>query len=261
MLAVLSPAKRLVEGPAIADLPATQPELLGQAERLVAVARDLDEGDLIDLMGISEKLAELNVARFQDFSTPFTPDNARQAARLFAGDTYLGLRAEDLSADDLTWAQDHVAILSGLYGVVRPLDLIQPYRLEMGTKLSNPEGDDLYAFWGSRIASVLKKRLASHRDPVLVNLASKEYASAIDRDALGVEVIEPIFQDVKGGKARVLGMFAKKARGAMARWIVEHRVETREQLKAFDGEGYTFQPELSDDHRWVFQRPQPPPVR
>lgn len=260
MLAVISPAKRLVEGPALAELPHTQPAMLTDTRKLVKVARELDADDLQALMGISEPLAALNVARFASFRTPFTPDNARQAIRMFAGDTYAGFDAPTLTPEDLVYAQDHVAILSGLYGVVRPLDLVQPYRLEMGTKLATDQGSNLVAFWGDRIAKRLRAQLRGHADRTLVNLASHEYVSAVDRDALGVRVVTPVFQDIKDGKARTLGMFAKHARGAMARFLVQHRVEEAEALQAATPDGYRYVPELSDETTWVYQRPQPPPV-
>lgn len=260
MLVVLSPAKRLTEGPAIAELPHTTPALLEDAAELAERARSLEAEDLSELMGISAKLATLNADRFARWTADASPEQTRQAARLFAGDTYAGLEAESLSAEDLSWAQDHVAILSGLYGVLRPLDLIEPYRLEMGTKLDNARGSDLYAFWGDRIGAELARRLEGHAAPVLVNCASNEYFSAVDLEALGARVITPVFQEVKDGKARVLSFFAKKARGRMARFVIRHRCTDPEQLKAFDLDGYRFDPDASEGDRWVFRRPQPPPV-
>lgn len=260
MLMVLSPAKSLTEGPAIEDLPHTMPPLLAESERLVTTARRLSVSKLKSLMSISDDLATLNHARFQSWEQPFTPDNARQAVRLFAGDVYQGLEAESLSPEDLRFGQQHLAILSGLYGVVRPLDLVQPYRLEMGSKLKTRRGPNLYAFWGDRITRQLSAWLSEHDDPTLVNLASKEYFSSVKPELLPGPVVTPTFRDVKDGKARVLAFFAKRARGAMARWAIEHRVSRPEALQECDVMGYRFQSELSSATDWVFTRDQPPPV-
>lgn len=260
MLVVLSPAKRLLEGPAIPTLAHSQPELLDEAESLVHIAQGLDAAGLKGLMGISDKLADLNAERFQAWHRPFTTDNSRQAARIFAGDTYLGFDAASLSADDLQWAQDRVGILSGLYGLLRPLDLVQPYRLEMGTRLATERGKNLYAWWGTRLADLIGERTQGHVDRTLVNLASPEYGKAVDRSALAVPLITPAFKEIKNGESRTLGLFAKKARGMMARWVVEHRVERAEELKGFTAGGYAYNEAESDAQRWVFDRPQPPPV-
>ncbi len=260
MLMVLSPAKSLIEGPAVAELPHSQPELLDEARTLVKTARKLSVGKLESLMSISTKLAELNHQRFLDYEEPFTEDNARQAVRTFNGDVYQGLDAATLAPEDLAFGQDHLAILSGLYGVLRPLDLVQPYRLEMGSKLKTRRGEDLYAFWGPRITRRLAAWLAEHDDPTLVNLASKEYFSAVQPEGLPGPVITPVFRDVKDGKARTLAFFAKRARGWMARWALQQRATGPEALKDFDGGGYTYQAELSTDTKWVFTRPQPPPA-
>jgi len=257
MLMLLSPAKRLVEGPAIAELPATEPRMLDQTARLLDRVRDLGPDDLKRLMGISDALATLNHERFQVLSLPFERDNARQAVRLFDGDVYRGLDAASLSEDDLRWAQDRVVILSGLYGAVRPLDLLQPYRLEMGTRLDTDRGDDLYAFWGERITERLNDGLAAQGDDIVVNLASREYFTSVRTEALKARVITPVFKDVSGGKARIISFYAKKARGAMVRWAVEHRAEGAEDLKACDALGYTFQADLSSDTEWMFTRPKP----
>ena len=261
MLMVLSPAKSLTEGPALPDLAHTAPPLLAESRRLITTARRLSPRKLKALMSISDDLAALNYARFQDWSEPFTPENSRQAVRLFAGDVYRGLDAETLSATDWAFGQQHLAILSGLYGVVRPLDLIQPYRLEMGSKLKTRRGPDLYAFWGDRITAQLSEWLGEQDDDTLVNLASKEYFSAVRPAALPGPVVSPVFKELKDGKARVLAFFAKKARGMMARWAIRNRVTEPEGLKAFDDGGYAFQPEASSATQWVFSRDQPPPVR
>ncbi|TNE92199.1 MAG: peroxide stress protein YaaA [Deltaproteobacteria bacterium] len=257
MLMLLSPAKSLHEGPAVAEYGASQPAMQTETETLLDTVRTLSSKELQDLMHISEKLGDLNAERYQSLAFPFDRDNAKQAALLFAGDTYRGLDAASLSPEDLAWAQDHVGILSGLYGVVRPLDLIQPYRLEMGTKLATGRGKDLYSFWGDRIA----QQLAQWRgdDATIVNCASNEYFGAV-KSHLGGRVITPVFKDEKGGKARVLSFFAKQARGAMVRWAIKNRVTDAEHLKQCDAMGYTFRPELSTDDQWAFHRTQPPPA-
>lgn len=261
MLMVLSPAKNLQEGPAIEDLPATEPVLHEDTTKLVKVARRWSVADLKARMSLSDALATLNHERFRAFVDAPGPEHARQAARLFAGDVYQGLDAASLTSDDLAFGQDHLAILSGLYGVLRPLDLVQPYRLEMGTKVKTRRGTDLYAFWGPRIAKVLAKQLADHEDRTLVNLASKEYFSAVKVDLLPGGVVTPMFRDIKDGKARMISFFAKRARGEMARFALQHRIDRPEGLKEFDGGGYRFDASTSTETQWVFTRPQPPPVR
>ncbi|MEM6926793.1 MAG: peroxide stress protein YaaA [Myxococcota bacterium] len=260
MLMVLSPAKNLLEGPAIEGLPTSEPPLLGETAALLKVARRWSVADLKDRMSLSDKLATLNRERFQSFAKSPGPNQARQAARMFNGDVYLGLDAATLASDDLVFGQDHLAILSGLYGVLRPLDVIQPYRLEMGTKVPTRRGGDLYAFWGDRIAKVLAERLAAHDDPTVVNLASKEYFSAVTVSALPGAVVTPVFRDIKAGKSRVISFFAKRARGEMARFALQRRITRPEDLQAFDGGGYAFQADMSTETQWVFTRPQPPPV-
>lgn len=255
MLILLSPAKSLVEGPAVADLPVTQPLLLDQTEVLMKTTRRLSAPKIKKLMGVSDQLAVLNRQRFRDWATPFTTENARQAALMFSGDVYRGLDAATLSAGDLAFAQDHVVILSGLYGVLRPLDLIQPYRLEMGTRLSTRRGRDLYAFWGRRITDLVNRLTEGHDNRTVVNLASKEYFKAVQPEKLAGPLVTPTFKDVKDGKARFLSFFAKATRGKMARWAIQNRLTTADQLRSFDGGGYVLQPELSDDSHWEFQRP------
>lgn len=259
MFLLLSPAKRLVEPPA-APLTATTPELLEHTRVLLERARELSVADLAELMGISDSLAELTHSRFQQMSFPFTRDNARQAALSFAGDVYRGLDADTLEAADLEWGQEHLGILSGLYGLLRPLDLIQPYRLEMGTPLTNERGTDLYAFWRDVLTDCITGRVQAIGASVVVDLASKEYSGAVRMRDLPVPVITPVFQDVRDGKARVLGFFAKEARGAMARWVLTERIEHVEGLKAFEGMGYRFDASATTGSRWIFRRPQPPPV-
>jgi len=256
---LLSPAKRLVEPPAAA-MSATVPDLLEHTRALLDRARALKVAELQELMGISESLAGLTRQRFHAVSFPFTRENARQAALSFAGDVYRGLDAGTLAEADLVWGQDRLGILSGLYGLLRPLDLMQPYRLEMGTPLDNPRGPDLYAFWRGVLTEAVAARVRAVGAPVVVNLASNEYFGALDPAGLPVPVITPVFQDVKDGKARTLGFFAKQARGVMARWVLTERIERPEDLKAFEGDGYRYDAKASKGLRWIFRRPQPPPV-
>jgi len=254
MLAVLSPAKSLDLEPSPRDLAPTQPALLDETLTLMKTARRLKPADLKALMKISDNLAELNHERFQSFSTPFTPDNAKPAALMFAGDTYAGLKATELDDEQLTWAQDHLGILSGLYGIVRPLDLIQPYRLEMGTRLATRRGNNLYAFWGDRIAKRINAMTEGHADRTLVVLASNEYAKAVPPKALAGGAVTMAFKEIKDGAPRVIGLVAKRARGMMARWMIEQRVDRREGLKDFDVADYAYRPDLSSDQEYVFTR-------
>lgn len=254
MLLALSPAKTLDMDAATPPLPTTLPRFIPDSARLIDILREMPPAQLGSLMGISDRLAVLNAQRYAAWSEHFDAANSRPAILAFAGDVYTGLDAAHLSPDDLRWAQDHVVMLSGLYGVLRPLDLMQAYRLEMGTRLGNPEGRDLYAFWGRRIAESLREQLASHRHQVLLNLASEEYSRAVDRDALGLPVIDVVFQEGDGGRWRIVGVHAKRARGLMARWIVQHRADQPEQIRDFDTEGYAWAPEASDATHWVFRR-------
>lgn len=258
MLSVLSPAKTLdFETPSNVTI-ASQPDYLDQSRQLIDILRDYSPQALSKLMGISDKLAGLNVARFEQWQTPFDQDNAKQAILAFQGDVYTGLEASGWHEDDLEWAQSHLRILSGLYGMLRPLDLMQPYRLEMGTKLENPAGRDLYAFWRERLTQDLDQAVReSGGDRVLINLASNEYFGAIDRKRLGSDVITPVFKDAKNGQYKVISFYAKKARGMMSAWMVQQRLEKRDDLKAFDGGGYRFNAELSDQRSWVFTRETP----
>ena len=257
MMIVLSPAKTLdFDSPA--PLPDhSEAQMLPDAQRLVGRLKAMEPRELGKLMSISDKLADLNATRFKLWRRPFTTPEAKQAVLAFAGDVYEGLEAGRLAPDQLRWAQDHLRILSGLYGVLRPLDLIRPYRLEMGTRLPNERGDDLYEFWGPRIARALKKDVQAHPDPTLVNLASDEYFRAVDRKALGLRVVQPVFQEARDDPARpwaVIGLFAKRARGRMARFAIERRIERATDLQAFVADGYRFAPEASNDERWVFRR-------
>ena len=265
MLFLLSPAKSLdYDTPVPTTLPATQPRFegpRGPAATLIKLLREKSPQQVGELMHLSDKLASLNVARYAAWASRGTPVNARQAALAFDGDVYGGFDARTLSAAQLDWAQAHVAILSGLYGVLRPLDRLQPYRLEMGTRLANPQGKDLYAFWGERIAGFLNERLAADKTPVVINLASQEYFRAVDRSALKARVIDCVFQEWKAGAGpgavgsyKVISFFAKRARGLMARWAVLHRAVTPRKLQGFDLEGYAFDPEASAPQRMVFRR-------
>ncbi|REC93981.1 peroxide stress protein YaaA [Kushneria indalinina] len=255
MLSVLSPAKTLdFETPSSTTM-ATQPDYLDQSRQLIDILRDYSPQALSQLMGISDKLAGLNVARFEQWQTPFDTSNAKQAILAFQGDVYTGLEAAHWQENDLEWAQSHLRILSGLYGMLRPLDLMQPYRLEMGTKLENPAGRDLYAFWRERLTRDLDQAVKeSSGDPVLINLASNEYFGAIDRKHLDCDVITPVFKDAKNGQYKVISFYAKKARGMMSAWMVQQRLEKRDDLKAFDMGGYRFNADLSDHNSWVFTR-------
>ncbi len=256
MLAILSPAKSLDESPLPADLAALSPTphaFQKDTAVLSKVVKRLKPGDLKDLMGISDALAELNHGRFQELEVPVASD-ALPAAALFDGDVYKGLDARSLDADALDWAQDHVAILSGLYGLLRPLDRTHPYRLEMGTKLKTRRGTSLYDFWGDRLAKHIRAQLDGHADPVVVDLASKEYSRAVPKKAVKADWLTIQFKEVRDGKPRVISFFAKKARGLMARFMVENRIEEREGLKAFDAEGYAFAEDLSKKNTWVFTR-------
>ncbi|MFD1195865.1 peroxide stress protein YaaA [Seohaeicola saemankumensis] len=249
MLITVSPAKKL-DMTAVADLTPSRPDFAADADTLAKVARDLTVKDLQKLMGISESLAKLNAERFRDFGTM----EEKPAALAFAGDTYQGLEAGSLDADEMAFAQDHLRILSGLYGVLRPLDAIQPYRLEMGSRLKTPRGASLYDYWGDRIAQALNAQAEVLGTDTLVNCASQEYFGAVDLSALKLRVITPVFLEEKNGEAKIVSFYAKKARGAMARFIIQRRLTSAEGLRDFDTGGYGFRPDLSDGDRWVFLR-------
>jgi len=254
MIIVLSPAKTLDFASKPTTRSFTEPALLDQSAVLIERLRELDESAVGSLMDISPTLAALNVTRFREWQPPFTEANARQAVLAFAGDVYEGLQAASLDEAALRWAQQHLRILSGLYGVLRPLDLMQAYRLEMGTRLSNVRGRDLYTFWGDRIAAELREAMREFACPVLVNLASDEYFRAVDRQALSHPVVQPIFQERRGAGWKVISFAAKRARGAMARFAIEHRIDVAEGLKDFDRDGYRFDAAASDERAWYFRR-------
>ncbi|MGD9944245.1 MAG: peroxide stress protein YaaA [Burkholderiaceae bacterium] len=254
MLIVLSPAKTLdFETP-----PQTRshslPEFLDESALLISRLRRMPPVELASLMSISDSLAALNAARYAQWRPPFSPANAKQAVLAFNGDVYEGLDAPSLSERQLAWAQQHLRILSGLYGLLRPLDLMQPYRLEMGTRLANERGRNLYAFWGDRLARALAAELDAQRKPVLVNLASEEYFKSVPRDSLGHRVIQPVFQERRPGGYKVISFAAKRARGRMARFAIEHRIADPLRLQQFDWDGYRYEPSASDDTEWVFRR-------
>jgi len=258
MLFLLSPAKSLdYESPLPAGIAATQPVFegpKGPAAELIRLMRGKSPQQVAELMHLSDKLAALNVARYAAWKPRGTEANARPAALAFDGDVYGGLQAKAFTPAQLAWAQEHLVILSGLYGVLRPLDRLQPYRLEMGTPLANRHGKDLYAFWGERIAGYLNERAAADASPVIVNLASQEYFRAVDRRALKARVVECQFEDWKNGQYKIISFFAKRARGLMARWAVQHRAGTPRRLEGFDMEGYAFAPAASTPERLVFRR-------
>ena len=257
MLITLSPSKgQDFEAPALSKK-YSKPADLKDSERLIKELRKINGKQLQELMAISENIAKLNVGRYKSFSTPFTTKNAKQAIFAFKGDVYSGFDLAQFSEDDYGYAQDHLRILSGLYGCLRPLDLIQPYRLEMKTRLKNERGDNLYQFWGDRITRRLNKELVKQQEPVLVNLASNEYFKAVKPKLLEGRLLNINFKETKNGKTRVVAIFAKRARGMMADYLIRNRVEKAEDIKKFKLAGYKFNRSLSDDKQWTFERPQP----
>jgi len=256
MLIFLSPAKSLdyKTPPQVATH--TQPAFLKQSEILIKQLRKLSPADIANLMDLSDPLALLNFNRYADWKLPFTPENAKQAVLAFDGDVYDGLAAKTLAAADLDFAQQHVRILSGLYGILKPLDLMQPYRLEMGTKFANKAGKDLYAFWGERLLDAINAELAKMPRPVAINLASEEYFKAAVGRKINGQLIKPVFEDWKNGKYKIISFYAKRARGLMTRYAVLNRLDEPEGLKEFDYDGYAFAAEASDDNTWVFRRRQ-----
>lgn len=254
MLIVLSPAKTLDYESPLPTKKHSTPALMAESKKLVGVLAGKSPDDLANMMSLSPKLAELNFERFQEWNPAFTPKNARPAVLAFKGDVYMGMEPETFSERDFTHAQKTIRILSGLHGVLRPLDLMQPYRLEMGTGLKNPRGKNLYDFWGDRIAKQLNDDLAARKSNLLVNLASIEYFSAVDTSTLDARVIAPKFLDEKNGNYKIISFFAKRARGAMAGWAVRNRVKSAKGLQAFDGMGYAFDPERSTPDQPTFIR-------
>jgi hypothetical protein len=254
MLFLLSPAKRLDYDSALPTSLHTQPLFAKQSAQLIKVLRKHSVDEIAVLMSLSPTLATLNADRYRSWKPTFTQDNSRPAILAFNGDVYEGLEAGSLAEKDLQWAQDHLVILSGLYGALRPLDLMQPYRLEMGTRLENPRGDNLYAFWAKTIAPYLNERLQSETSPIVINLASEEYFKAVDVRALKARVVQCVFQDGKAGVYKVVSFHAKRARGLMARFAIEHRITKPEGLTKFDTEGYRYVPEVSTQDKLIFRR-------
>lgn len=253
MYILISPAKNLNETPHFYPN-CSQAQLLAHSQILIEQLKTLAPQDIAQLMSVSDKIARLNTERFQNWQPPFTEQNAKAAVFLFNGDVYDGLDAATLPPESLQWLQQHSGILSGLYGLLRPLDLIQPYRLEMGTKLANPRGADLYTFWGDIISQQIQTQLQHTNSPTLINLASQEYFKSVKPSAIRARIITPVFQDQKNGQYRIISFYAKRARGLMLRYAAENRITDSEQLKKFDSEGYTFCPDISDDKQWIFRR-------
>ena len=254
MLFLLSPAKSLDFDTPTGDVPHTQPQFVPQAAELIDILKQKSPQDIAQLMHLSDTLSGLNVARYQAWTPKFTAKNAKQAVLAFNGDVYEGLDAKSLDPQALAWLQDHVGILSGLYGVLRPLDYMQPYRLEMGTQLATTRGKNLYEFWGSQIAEHLNACLKKDAAPVIVNLASVEYFKAVDLSALKARVVSCVFEEFKGGKYKIVSFHAKRARGLMARFAAQHALKKPEQLIRFDAEGYAYDAGASTPDRLVFRR-------
>ncbi len=258
MILVISPAKALDYETPVSVSTHTQPDFLDDSAALIEVLREKSPAEIAALMALSDPLSTLNVARYASWSRPFGPDNARQALLAFNGDVYEGLDARSLSADELAWAQDHLRILSGLYGVLRPLDLMQAYRLEMGTRLANPRGKNLYEFWGERITDELNRLLAREeeagRERVLLNLASDEYFKSVKPKKLKGRIVTPVFEDWKGGRYKIISFYAKRARGLMSRYVIGKRIDEVVALQGFDAEGYAFAADASDADTLIFRR-------
>ena len=258
MILVISPAKALDYETPVSVSTHTQPDFLDDSAALIEVLREKSPAQIAELMSLSDALASLNAARYEQWSRPFSPDNAKQAVLAFNGDVYEGLDAPSLQPDELAWAQDHLRILSGLYGVLRPLDLMQAYRLEMGTRLDNAHGKNLYAFWGERITDELNRLLAAEadagREPILFNLASEEYFKAVKPAKLKGRLLSAAFEEWKGGRYKIISFYAKRARGLMSRYVIQNRIDDIEGLKGFAAEGYAFAAEASEPDRLVFRR-------
>jgi uncharacterized protein len=254
MIHILSPAKTLDYKNTIKTTRFSQPELLNESKILIGELKKYNPKDLEKLMDINSELAVLNFERNLSWRIPFTIDNAKQAIAVFKGQVFIGLQANTLSEDDLLFAQDHMFILSGLYGTLRPLDIIQPYRLEMGTDLVNPRGKNLYQFWGTKLTEIINAELSKHKQKVLINLASNEYFKAINPKQIQGNIITPVFKEAKGNGFKQVTIYAKTARGYMSRFIIQNRIENPEDIKAFDTDGYLFNSDLSTEKEWVFTR-------
>ena len=254
MLLLLSPAKSLDYESHLEGVPHTLPQFVSQSAELIDVLKHKTPAQISELMDLSDNLVALNVARYEAWRPKFSSKNSRQAILAFNGDVYEGLDAKSLTPKNLEWAQNHVCILSGLYGVLRPLDWMQPYRLEMGTRLTTKRGKDLYAFWGDEITQAINASLKAANAAALVNLASEEYFKSVKPAKLDHPVITPVFEEWKGGGYKIVSFFAKRARGLMTRYAIEHKLTKPEQLKDFDSEGYAFDAKVSNETRWIFRR-------
>lgn len=257
MLIVISPAKTLDYETKPVTKKHTTPDYLADSQELIHRARQYSALDIADIMGVSMKLAELNFERFTNWQTPFTPDNAKQAVLAFKGDVYTGLNAETMTSQDFQFAQQHLRILSGLYGLLKPLDLMQAYRLEMGRKIQTDRGKNLYEFWGDQITEGLNKQLKRIKSQCLVNLASIEYFKSVNPNKLNGDIITPIFKEYKNEKYKIIGVHAKKARGLLSRYIIENQLADVDEIKQFTGEGYRYNKTLSKGNDWVFSRKTP----
>lgn len=254
MIAVLSPAKTLDYKTKPKTNQFSQPIFLNDSKTLIAELQKLSPSDIESLMKVNKDIASLNFERFASWSMPFNLKNAKQALLTFKGQVYVGLEAKSLSEDDLFFAQNHLRILSGLYGILKPLDLMQAYRLEMGTPLSNPKGKNLYEFWGNKITDAINNELVAQKQKVLINLASTEYSKVIKPKLIKGDIITPVFKEIKGNSFKVITVYAKTARGLMSRFIIKNRIENPEDIKAFDTDGYLFNQQLSTNKEWVFTR-------
>lgn len=254
MLMVISPAKTLDFDSPLATSKNSQPRLLDQSQQLINELQKLAPHDISALMSVSDKIGTLNFDRFQAWQQPFNEDNARAAVLAFKGDVYTGMQAETFQASDFNFAQKHLRILSGLYGLLRPLDLMQAYRLEMGTKFANKNGKNLYQFWDNKITTILNEDIKDSGSKELINLASNEYFKSVQLKYLDSEVITPIFKDFKNGKYKIISFYAKKARGMMAAYIIKNKIKNAEDIKSFNIDGYRFDNDMTRDNNWVFTR-------
>ena len=254
MLMLISPAKTLDFETPSKTKKKSEPDFLSDSQQLIDELKVLSPADISELMHISDKLGDLNYQRFHNWHLPFDADNAKQSILAFKGDVYTGLNAQAFTSQDFSFAQKHLRILSGLYGLLRPLDLMQAYRLEMGTKFSNERGKNLYEFWGEAITAAINKQLKSIKSDVLVNLASNEYFKAVKPKLLNADIITPVFKDCKNGKYKIISFYAKKACGLMVAYIIKNKLSEVEQIKSFDSEGYTYNPAMSTAREWVFTR-------
>lgn len=256
MLIVISPAKKLDYSSPVAAKNHSQPELLDHSAELLQGLKKLSPQDVCALMGLSDNLGALNYERFQAWDRPFTEDNAKPAILAFKGDVYQGLDADSMTDKQLEWAQGHLRILSGLYGLLRPMDLMQPYRLEMGTRFANQRGKDLYQFWGNIITDEINSLLSNAKSPVLLNLASNEYFKSVQQKNIAGRIVTPVFMDKKGDKYKIVSFYAKKARGLMSAYIIKNKITVVEGIKKFDVDGYRFNSAMTDGDSWVFTRGQ-----